>query len=192
MDGVRVSVDGIFSALERLGRGVATARQDGVAQASIEQAFAAFGLDLPPYLAALYACSDGLEGPDDATIDEVLFFPGYYWLSFAGAAETYASIADDEEWQRGWFPVFASGGGDFYVVICDRSSPDFGAVLGFLAGEPDHLVEFENLAAMMEVIEASFRDGAFFVEDGYLEADYGRMRELSRALQPGFEEHDPA
>jgi hypothetical protein len=85
---------------------------------------------------------------------------------------------------------FADGGGDFYAVICDSASPFFGEVLGFVLGEQDQIIEFKNVATMLETIERSFADGAFFVSDGRLKADYPKMRAIAHKVQPGFTEHE--
>lgn len=188
---IEASLDRIFAALRAMGREIVEARQPGIAPADMAAALQDLGLGCPAELAELYAYSNGLEGPDDATIDQVLLFPGYYWQSLETSVENYRAFLRSPEWNRAWFPVFASGGGDFYAVICDPSSPDFGRIVGFLIGEPDQFVEFTGLAAMLDVVASAFEQGAYYLDDVYLEADYPRMREISRALQPGFEEYEP-
>jgi len=89
-----------------------------------------------------------------------------------------------------WFPIFASGGGDFYSVVCDATSPDFGAVVGFLRDEDSQLVEFASISALLETIANAFADGAFRLSDGRLQADYARMRKIAQSVQPNFMIHD--
>lgn len=150
----------------------------------------AIGLNAPTDLIALYSVSDGTRHAPSATIGEISVMPGYYWLPIMEAVEIYKAINVSDEWKPAWFPVLASGGGDFYAVICDPTSPDDGAVVGFMLGEPDHIVEFESLTALFATVAASYQAGAFLVEDGYLVADFPRMRALARELQPNFREHD--
>jgi hypothetical protein len=83
-------------------------------------------------------------------------------------------------------PIFANGGGDFYVVICETASPFFGEVLLVMYDETDHIAEFQNVSAMFETIERCFAQKAFFCADGYLEADYAKMRAIAHSVQPDF------
>jgi len=62
-------------------------------------------------------------------------------------------------------------------------------VVGFILGEAERFVEFESLKAMLETIDRSFLDHAFYMAEGRLKADYPRMRAIGRSVQPAFIEH---
>ena len=47
---------------------------------------------------------------------ELWLFPGLYFLSLGDATANYAAFLGDPRWRRGWLPLFADGGGDFYVL----------------------------------------------------------------------------
>ncbi|NML04557.1 SMI1/KNR4 family protein [Sphingomonas sp. G-3-2-10] len=148
------------------------------------------GLDCPADLSALYGLIGGFDTPTSATIGEITLFPGYYMLSLDEAVETYRSISADEQWDRRWLPFLASGGGDFYAVICDEPSHDHGAVVGFLLGEPEQTVEFSTIGAMLETISAAYSEGVFYLTgDHHLKADYPKMRGIARRVQPNFVEY---
>jgi hypothetical protein len=111
-------------------------------------------------------------------------------LSLEYAIEVYRDISRAPEWDRAWFPIFANGGGDFYAVVCDKSSSCFGEIVGFILGEEVQLFEFKNIASMLKIIERSFADGVFFKSEGRLKADYSKIHAIARQLQPDFVEHE--
>lgn len=152
--------------------------------------FVSRGLQCPVDFLEAYHWCDGTETAEGDALDEIQFFPGYYWMSLDEALKTYDALVSDERWDASWLPVFANGGGDFYAVICNAQSRDFGGVVGFMLGENDHLIEFKNLAALLRTIEQSFLEDAFYVADGYLEANYSRMRMIARVIQPDFVPRD--
>ncbi len=184
------TLDQIFGHLQKLRRPIAEKRRSGLDPAIIAGKFSSLDLQAPDELIRLYGICDGTETNQGDLLDEIYFFPAYYWMRLAEAEKTYRTLLGHSDWNADWFPIFANGGGDFYAVICSETSSDFGGVVGFLRGETDHLVEFENVATMFLTIEQSYADKAFFVAEGYLEADYSKMLAIAKAAQPHFEEHD--
>ena len=185
---LRDDVDAIFSWLAANGHPVASRRRAGIAPDAVAPALRAAGLDCPPDLAALYGVCDGVDSSEGDLLDDIQVFPGHFWMPLAEALEMHAELEADPDWRRSWLPVFATGAGDFYGVICDERSRDFGGVVGFLRGEDDPLVEFRTLKTMMATIRRSFEGGAFVMSEGYLESDYPKMRAIAAGTQPGFVE----
>lgn len=185
---IGASLGNILLHLRKMDRILADLPRSGTGSASSN--LLALGLACPQGLIDLYGLVDGFDTPHDATIGEIAFFPGYYMLSIAEAVETYRAVSTSDGWDRSWFPVFGSGGGDFYAVICDNSSVDFGAVVGFLRGEPDQIVEFASVDTMVATISNAYSEGAFILINGQLKADFPAMRAIARRVQPGFVEHD--
>lgn len=184
------TIKGIFSHLSRLGRPIAARRRPGVDESTISEKLSLRGLQCPLDFVEAYRSCDGTETAEGDALDEIQFFPGYYWMSLDEALANYDALTRDGGWNASWLPVFASGGGDFYCVICDSQSRDFGGVVGFILGEDDHLVEFVDITALLRTVERSFLEGAFFVVDGYLEANYSKMRAIAGSLQAHFLPHD--
>lgn len=184
------TIRSIFIHLSRLGRPIAARRKSGADERSISEKLSLCGLQSPPDFAEAYRLCDGTETAEGDALDEIQFFPGYYWMSLDEALATYDALTRDGQWNANWLPVFASGGGDFYSVICDPKSRDFGSVVGFILGEDDHMVEFVDITALLKTVERSFSEGAFFVTDGYLEANYSKMRAIARSIQPHFLLHE--
>lgn len=143
------------------------------------------GVGLPPNddLAALYAWHDGTDTSRGATLDDLHLFPGFYLLSLHDAVANYRSFREDERWTEGWMPLFANGGGDFYVVeVCAAQDS---SVRHFRIDESERPVEFGSLSALLQTLAASFDEGVFYVDrDGYLEMDDQAFAALAATLNP--------
>ncbi len=183
-------IDRIFDQLRQLGSTIAGKRRAGLRPEEVHIAFDGLGLEVPDELLNVYCCCDGTSTYEGDVLGEIQFFPGFYWMSLEDSIQVYRSISTGNEWDRAWFPIFANGGGDFYAAVCDKSSLYFGEIVGFVLGEPDQLIEFKNILSMLRTIERSLEGGVFFASEGRLKADYPKMREIARQLQPGFMEHE--
>ena len=161
----------IEKALQRLDRRVLLeSLQDGLPAGAVRTSLAAVGLLASPELEALYGWKNGTSTAGVAAVDDIYFFPGFYLLSLEDAFANYRAFATDARWPVGWLPLFANGGGDFYVL--DLSGPAEGAVRHFRIEESEHPIEFDSLQALSETLGAAFERGVFFVDpSGYLEMD---------------------
>jgi len=186
---LKVTINNIFSYLSEFKRLIANRRRKGLMSRIVITKLRALGLDSPVDLVQLYSICDGTETSEGETIGDICLFPGFYWLTLDDASVVYKSIADDRRWNRSWLPIFANGGGDFFAVICDKASPDFGSIVNFRIGSSHSIVEFASVTKMFQTIEKSFRQDAFFETRGFLEANYEKMKEIARATQPDFVEH---
>src|SRR5690348_13248589 len=137
-------VDGIFAHLREAGRSIADRRRPGLCPADVQTKMNSIGLAVPDELVRLYEICDGTDICAGDKLGEVGFIPGFYWMKLDEALDVYRSLVNDSRWNKFWLPVFADGGGDFYALICDDRSNDFGAIVGFIVGESDHLVEFQS------------------------------------------------
>jgi cell wall assembly regulator SMI1 len=111
-------------------------------------------------------------------------FPGFYFLSLEDAVANYRAFVADPRWTPGWLPLFANGGGDFYVT--DVSGEPAGVVRHFRIEESEHPVEFLTIGSMLATVAAGFERAIFFVDaDGYLEMDDLAYADLAAQLNPG-------
>lgn len=161
----------IEKALRRLGRRILLeSLQEGVPAETVRSSLAA--VDLPPSqeLEAVYGWKNGTWTAGVAAVDDIHLFPGFYLLSLEDALTNYRAFAADPRWAVSWLPLFANGGGDFYVL--DLSEPAEGAVRHFRIEESEHPIEFGSLRALLATLAAAFERGVFFVDpSGYLEMD---------------------
>lgn len=165
------SLTTIEKALQRLGRrALLESLQEGVSAASLRSSLAAVGLPSSPDLEALYGWKNGTSTSGVAAVDDIHFLPGFYLLSVEDAVATYRAFATDTRWTAGWLPLFANGGGDFYVLDLSTSSEN--PVRHFRIEESEHPIEFGSLRALLATLAAAFDRGIFFVDpSGYLEMD---------------------
>ncbi|MEO0956801.1 MAG: SMI1/KNR4 family protein [Pseudomonadota bacterium] len=154
----------------------------GLERSVVEDVFDSLGIDSPDDLINLYCYQNGTKTSEADLLEDIYVIPGYYWLSLNDVKEVYQAISPHPTWDLDWVPIFATGGGDFYAVICRRGA-DFGAVVQFTNGEPEQVVEFESLESFFRYIALCFKDGAFFVDDGFIEEDPDESVQVMKDLQ---------
>ncbi|MBT1001631.1 SMI1/KNR4 family protein [Paenarthrobacter sp. DKR-5] len=142
-------------------------------------------LDLPfpgDELSSLYEWHNGTDS-EGVKLGRIYLFPGFYMLSLEEGLEIYNNFVGNERWGREWFPLFADGGGDFYVVTCSRMSSRNGKIVHFMIDEPDHSIEYESLAPMLQTMAEAYRRKIFFVDqEGYLDEDPDAFLSLGEEL----------
>ena len=169
--------------LARLGRNAVFATlRTGLQAEEIAARLQHVGLPSSRGIEALYSWSNGTQ-TTGVTLDDIQLFPGFYLLSLDDAIFNYRAFVDDPRWRRGWLPVFANGGGDFYVV--GLGGEPFELVRRFRIEESEQPVEFQSLQEMLVTLAAAFARGVFFVDgNGYLENGRPRVRRLGGRAQP--------
>ena len=184
MNDVTSALADIEIGLERLGRHVLLgALRPGL---DVDRTWSLLrGCDLPGsgQVESLYSWRDGTETAGIRTLHDIHLFPGFYLLSLEDAVANYRAFVSDRRWTPGWLPIFANGGGDFYVT--DLSGDMSGVVRHFRIEESEHPVEFLSIRDMLTTIAAGFERGAFFVDDhGYLQMDDRAFGSLAAELNP--------
>lgn len=179
-------------ALERLdvalqvGR-VPTARgllNPGIPMNQVREAMASQGLPYSPELETLYEWHDGTASDlGAALLGDLWLIPGFYLLSLDEAMTNYAAFRKDRRWNPLWFPVFADGGGDFYVI--DFSNAPARVVRHFRLEEAEHPIEYRSLAAMIDTFATAFESGAIFVDGtGYVDVHDEAFNAIAAQLNP--------
>lgn len=183
------NLDRIVAHLRRLGRGAPDRLQQGLSQQELASWESQLPFALTGELVALYQWRDGTKAEEGDLLEDLYFFPGFYFLSMEEAVQTFKEMEEAPQWSEGWFPVFADGGGNFYIVPCTAKKVDESEVIGFLHGEPDQIAEYESVSSMIETLEACFTEGAFFVDvDDTMEIDDDKHREIANRINPGIPE----
>lgn len=182
-DELSASLATIEEDLRRLGREpLLESLQAGLSARVVQAALDSVGLTSTPELEAVYGWRNGTAPDSPASLDDIQLFPGFHLLSLEDAVTNYRTLVSDPRWSRGWLPVFANGGGDFYVV--DLTTGD-GAVRHFWIDEAEHLIGFSSLTAMLATLAQGFERGIFYVDaNGYLEMDDLVFGGLATELNP--------
>lgn len=183
------ALDAIVQRLTYASREVVTKLQPGLSVQDIAAGEATLPFVLTRELDALYRWRDGTSVKEGDLLTPTYFFPGFYLLSLEEAVQTYHERKSAWQWREHWFPVFADGGGDFYVVPCGAEKLDCAEVIGFIHGEPEQAVEYQTLTAMMQTLEACYSRGAFVLDDdGDLDMDDDLHRQIAHHFNPEVEQ----
>ena len=183
-----LNLNQIVEQLRHLGRPTPELLHDGLSVTEIASWESNLPFSLTHELKSIYQWRNGTRVQEGDMVSGIYFFPGFYFLSIEEAVQTYKERAGAPQWRDGWFPVFADGGGDFYVVPCTRQEINTAEVIGFIHGEPEQVVEYESLAAMIQTLAASYAEGAFLLDDDYLEIDDEKHRQIAHRFNPGVSE----
>ena len=186
-----VAMNDVAAALTRIEAGirrlelhtVLAALRDGVAPRVTHARLASLELASNPHLEALYAWRDGTRTGSGATLGEIWLIPGFYLLSLDDAIANYRAFAADPRWRFGWLPLFADGGGDFYVVELGREQS--GAVRRFRIDEAEHPIEFATVGDFLGTLAAAFDEGVFLAfDEGGVDMNDELFARLARRLNP--------
>jgi hypothetical protein len=182
ISGLLRSIEERLAGMDR--RVLLSALQDGRPAAVVSSLLRSFNLKESPEIEEFFGWHNGLDPKADLKLGDIDFFPGFYPLSIEEAVANYQSFERDPRWRSGWFPIFANGGGDFYVV--DLSFEDECPIRHFRLDEPECPIEYSSLESMLLTLSAAFDKSIIFVggTPGYLEVDYDRFDELAARLNP--------
>ena len=184
MDDLARALSQIEASLQGLERDVlAGALRPGLPGEAVRSALGSVGLAVNSELEQLYDWHGGTSTAGIAAVDDIHLFPGFYLLSIEDAIANYRAFVTDERWTPGWLPIFANGGGDFYVA--DLGSAAGSPVCRFRIDEVEHPIEFPSLGAMVSTLAQAFEREIFFVDQhGYLDMDDLIFGSLAAKLNP--------
>ena len=155
----------------------------GITSLKIQELFEEIPLQPNQDLHALYAWRNGSKDSEGVTLGEQAFFPGFYLMSLEESIQTYQELRKTSTWNQCWFPIFASGGGDFYAM--NLASEAQGHILGFYVYEEDPQVEYRSLKSMLATLKACYEQGIIIRnERGYLDMDYRKHAEIAHDINP--------
>jgi len=155
----------------------------GISSQQIQELFEKIPLQPTQELRALYTWRNGSEDSEGITLGELAFFPGFYLMSLEESIQTYLELRERYGWDKSWFPIFASGGGDFYAM--NLASEAQGQILGFYVFEEEPQVEYRSLKSMLTTFKVCYEQGIIFRnEQGYLDMDYRKHAEIAHEINP--------
>ena len=155
----------------------------GISSQKIQELFEKIPLQPTQDLHALYAWRNGSKDCEGITLGELAFFPGFYLMSLEESIQTYLELRERNGWDKFWFPIFASGGGDFYAMNLAPEAQ--GQILGFYVFEEEGQVEYWSLKSMLATLKACYEQGIIFRnEQGYLDMDYRKHAEIAHDINP--------
>ena len=155
----------------------------GLSSQKIQELFEKIPLHPTQDLRALYTWRNGSKDCEGITLGELAFFPGFYLMSLEESIQTYLELRETDAWGESRFPIFASGGGDFYAMNLAPEAQ--GQILGFYVFEEETQVEYQSLKSMLATLKACYEQGIIFRnEQGYLDMDYRKHAEIAHDINP--------
>ena len=155
----------------------------GLSSQKIQELFEKIPLHPTQDLRALYTWRNGSKDCEGITLGELAFFPSFYLMSLEESIQTYLELRETDAWGKSWFPIFASGGGDFYAMNLAPEAQ--GQILGFYVFEEETQVEYQSLKSMLATLKACYEQGIIFRnEQGYLDMDYRKHAEIAHDINP--------
>ena len=183
MGNIILLLDKIETSLQQLHHSCVDHLNPGLSSQKIQELFEEIPLQPNQDLHALYAWRNGSEDSEGITLGELAFFPGFYFMSLEESIQTYLELRETDDWKKSWFPIFASGGGDFYAM--NLASEGQGQILGFYVFEEKAQVEYRSLESMLTALKNCYEQGIIFRnEQGYLDMDYRKHAEIAHDINP--------
>ena len=183
METITQLLNEIEKSLQQLDHSCVEHLNPGLTSQKIQELFEEIPLQLNQDLHALYTWRNGSKDSDGITLGELAFFPGFYLMSLEESIQTYLELRARDVWNKFWFPIFASGGGDFYAMNLAPEAQ--GQILGFYVFEEEAQVEYRSLESMLTALKNCYEQGIIFRnEQGYLDMDYRKHAEIAHDINP--------
>ena len=183
METITQLLNEIEKSLQQLDHSCVDHLNPGITSLKIQELFEEIPLQPNQDLHALYAWRNGSKDSEGITLGELAFFPGFYLMSLEESIQTYMELRARDVWNKFWFPIFASGGGDFYAMNLAPEAQ--GQILGFYVFEEEAQVEYRSLKSMLATLKACYEQGIIFRnEQGYLDMDYRKHAEVAHDINP--------
>ena len=183
METITQLLNEIEKSLQQLDHSCVEHLNSGITSLKIQELFEEIPLQPNQDLRALYTWRNGSEDSEEITLGELAFFPGFYLMSLEESIQTYMELRARNGWDKSWFPIFASGGGDFYAMNLAPESQ--GQILGFYVFEEEAQVEYRSLKSMLATLKVCYEQGIIFRnEQGYLDMDYRKHAEIAHDINP--------
>lgn len=183
METITQLLNEIEKSLQQLDHSCVEHLNSGITSLKIQELFEEIPLQPNQDLHALYAWRNGSKDSEGITLGELAFFSGFYLMSLEESIQTYLELIETDTWDQSWFPIFASGRGDFYAMILAPEAQ--GQILGFYVFEEEAQVEYRSLKSMLTTFKVCYEQGIIFRnEQGYLDMDYKKHAEVAHEINP--------
>jgi hypothetical protein len=169
--------------LERAKSPVLSYLQPGISKKDVDNILKLEGIDisLPDEVYDLYGWKNGIydEEANTRSLGQLTLFTLGIFVSFNIAAVDYRERAVQYNyWPRGLFPLFGSGGGDYYLIDTNKQSVNFRMILFYSPSNPSFqgtVSAFDSLDSCLRSIIECYREKVYYIEPGspYFESGDG-------------------
>lgn len=160
--------------------------QPGLSESELTSFLQKVNITLPPDVYALYAWRNGVD--EDALESKVLgqlaLFPLGIFIPFEIALDEFVTHTEGRYWDKNLFPLFGSGGGDYYIIDCQEDSSTFGMIYFYSPTNVDFygvVTKFDSLNSLIITITECYNSNLYYIdEESYLEVDFKKERSISK------------
>lgn len=162
-------------------------------------------LSLPQELHVLFEWHNGIIEYDDnsesySSDDMNLFSLGIFPpLKYSIESYSYYSL-ENKFWAPNLFPIFVSGGGDYYLIDCHNSSPDYKKIFFFSPSDPyfrGTISIFDSLLTLINLIVKCYQNEIYLYDnlskrlkvDGHREFELFKNNNFSSEYWMRLESH---
>ena len=144
---------------------------------------------LPNEVKALYKWRNGTTIREGLELGKLWLFNFGIFLPFNISLETYKEAANNViQWDEYKFPLFVSGGGEFYLVDCNPSSREYGMILYHSIGDIDFditITKYDSVEAFIKTIHKCYEEKAYnFSDNGAIHFDSKLEHQISVKFNP--------
>jgi hypothetical protein len=148
-------------------------------------------LQVPPDVFQLYSWKNGILRDNNLTLGEQWLFPMGMFLPVELAVERYTKIAA-RRWGADKFPLFASWGGEFFLVECHGQQQKSETVYYYNPGAVDSDIivsAYDSLLTMFQTILECYRRKVYYYDNvtGQIEFDLSLAKEIAIPLNSNSE-----
>ncbi|GAO45671.1 SMI1/KNR4 family protein [Flavihumibacter petaseus] len=133
-------------------------------------------VELPEEVFSLYEWHNGVHLPAEYYLGQAWIFPGIGFFPFSNAVERYNQGANaDEYWEGSKFLIFESGGGEMYLIECDKGSPEFGMIFLHSYGSHDGYVikpVYDSLDTFLSTAIECYRKGLCVIDERFFGVNF--------------------
>lgn len=139
--------------------------QDPISRSEIDLLIEKLNIDLPDEVYELFGWRNGVLTPEEYFLGQTWIFPlgGFFPIQNSIGQYNYYT-ENDEYWKKSMFLLFESGGGEMYLIECNKSSPQFGMIFKHSDGAIDYEViisAYDSLRNLITTIVECYKEGAF-------------------------------
>ena len=155
---------------------------------TVKNEFQRIGYKANNEILSLYKWKNGTSIFEGMNLDDIQIIPGFHFLSLQDSKSIFSKFKTNNNWNPAWFPIFANGGGDFYVIDLVKLERNEPYVIGFMLGEIEHDIEYESITTMMQTYCECFdKNIVFITKEGYLEMDDEKHAKIALKHNPKVE-----
>lgn len=163
--------------------------QPGIGKSSIDKEIEPLKIDLPDEVYTLYSCKNGTSEGLNYNLGQLWIFPLGQFSSLEDSLRAYRSfVGRDDFWKKEMFMLFMSGGGELFLLDCDKQSPTFKMILLHSVGATDYeviITIYDSLESLFATTIECLESGAYYYDkSGTLNHDMRKEKVIAKKYNP--------